>query len=480
MQRQRAQAQPSASPAQSAVGQRCSNPATSEPFAEAVLSVLSRENAPQSSLTVDNTFREGRGLAATRTIRRNEALLKVPSRCVLSPSRCDPSLASSLPEWACLAATLAVHAEHPGSYWHAYAQSLPHSSGNALEWSPTELDALQGSPWFDEAIDRRSTVADALPAIQDAVVQTNVASKPPAESSIVWAYSMLFSRLIRLKAPNGSNDSEELAMIPWADLINHGLRTNSFVQLENNACVLRPDYGPTEPGEQVFASYGSRPSGELLVSYGFVPPEYSPAETVPIALSLNNEDPMLSAKERALQRRKWPLEATFPLRLGEVPEGLLQFAGFASVECDTEDQVEQCAREAFDGVLTKLPKQLGGGPAGVGQKAGTAASAVRGAVSKLPGVTSGKPPGGNQGKVDARRAVADACRELLYEYPTSFEEDKARAKESAQGRPAETAEDVEACAAAVRFRERAILSRVEYVLRGEAAELGSKALSLPW
>lgn len=465
------------------IGKRPRNPAISEPVEAGVLSLLAAEGSQQTSLTVDSSFREGRGLAATRTIQKNERLLDVPYKAVLTPDACALSLQNALPEWACLAATLAVNAENASMYWHPYAQSMPHCSGNALEWSEQELDSLRGSPWYDEAVQRRQTVSDALPAIQAAVQDSELQCSPPAEQSIVWAYSMLFSRLIRLRSPESNNTSgETLAMIPWADLINHGLRTSSFVQLErSNKCVLRPDYGPIQMGEQVFASYGSRSSGELLVSYGFVPPEYSPAESVPIAMSLNEEDPMLAAKQRALQRRGLPTEeATFPLRLGEIPEGMLQFAGFATAECNDEEQVERFANESFDGFLTKLPRQLGGGPAGLGQRKGTVSSAIRSTVSKLPGVSSGKPPGGKQGEVDARRAVADACRELLGEYHTSFEEDKALARESAQGRPAETPEDVEACAAAVRFRERAILSRVEYVLRAEAAELKSKALSLPW
>lgn len=451
-------------------GQRRVGNPSGPPNEEKLKQWLSRYGVQQQPLEV-RQFREGRGLAATRGIKRNERLLGIPMDAVVTPEKAVDYLgkgAESLPEWSAMAAFLAAEAaKGDQSEWAAYIRSLPDTSGGALEWEEHEVGLLEGSPWLEEAKERRASVSRASAMIGEAVPDV----KGLSDASLLWAFSMLFSRLIRL---DSGKASETIALIPWADLINHDSQTGSYVQLDGaNGCVLRPDR-VYEEGQQVYASYGDRSSGELLVSYGFVPPEASPSETVPIALAINDSnDPLADAKRAALRRRGLAGEISFPLRMGALPEGALEFAGFAAAELSSPEEAEQLAREAFDGPFrsAKIGTSNGTGGANVGQLAKRALGAIG------LGPRAFKSP---ERESEARRALADACRSLLEEYPTSFEDDKARAKESAQGKPAETPEDREACSAAVRFRERALLSRIEYVMRSEAAELRSKALSLPW
>jgi hypothetical protein len=55
---------------------------------------------------------------------------------------------------------------------------------------------------------------------------------------------------------------------------------------------------------QVCISYGPKPSGELLLCYGFHPPPGSnPHESVSLALQLAREDPQYKAKAAALTAR---------------------------------------------------------------------------------------------------------------------------------------------------------------------------------
>jgi hypothetical protein len=54
---------------------------------------------------------------------------------------------------------------------------------------------------------------------------------------------------------------------------------------------------------QVFISYGKRSSGELLLAYGFIPPELNPHDFVELELALNEEDPLYDAKLAALQEQ---------------------------------------------------------------------------------------------------------------------------------------------------------------------------------
>ncbi len=54
---------------------------------------------------------------------------------------------------------------------------------------------------------------------------------------------------------------------------------------------------------QVFISYGKRSSGELLLAYGFIPPELNPHDFVELELALNEEDPLYDAKLAALREQ---------------------------------------------------------------------------------------------------------------------------------------------------------------------------------
>lgn len=59
-------------------------------------------------------------------------------------------------------------------------------------------------------------------------------------------------------------------------MINHVPGGRSYLDWspEDKAVVLRPD-GPVRSGQQLYGSYGERPSGDLLLSYGFVPGDAS-------------------------------------------------------------------------------------------------------------------------------------------------------------------------------------------------------------
>lgn len=53
--------------------------------------------------------------------------------------------------------------------------------------------------------------------------------------------------------------------------------------------------------EQVFISYGKRPSGELLLAYGFIPSEFNAHDSVELEMGLDNEHPSYEAKLKALR-----------------------------------------------------------------------------------------------------------------------------------------------------------------------------------
>jgi SET domain len=80
------------------------------------------------------------------------------------------------------------------------------------------------------------------------------------------------------------------ALVPWADFVNHSPGCRSHLRLSravseagfgfpfmsggatsHGATIVLEADRPYYPGQQVYTSYGEKPSGELLLSYGFVP-----------------------------------------------------------------------------------------------------------------------------------------------------------------------------------------------------------------
>lgn len=83
--------------------------------------------------------------------------------------------------------------------------------------------------------------------------------------------------------------------------------------------------------EQVYASYGARSSGALLLSYGFVPGGVNPHEAVDLELGLPGGDPLHAEKARTLAACGLGHSQRFPLRLGAFPDGMMQVLLLAGV-----------------------------------------------------------------------------------------------------------------------------------------------------
>jgi hypothetical protein len=157
-------------------------------------------------------------------------------------------------------------------------------------------------------------------------------------------------RLVRLP---GRGDT--LALLPYADLLNHQPGVETFLDFEGDAhtggVVLRADRAYAA-GQQVFISYGEKSSGELLLQYGFVPPATAatnPHESVPVAVMLDAEDPLYDAKLAAMLRYAVPSSLRFPVRMAGMPATLLPAAAFVALSGCTAEHVEEVASVAFGG-----------------------------------------------------------------------------------------------------------------------------------
>jgi histone-lysine N-methyltransferase SETD3 len=207
----------------------------------------------------------------------------------------------------------------------AYAAVLPkfQSTGCVLEWTAEEVDWLRGSELYTRALDIRTAAETSWkelePIVQraerDGLIKKDILSK----ERVKHAFALLLSRLIRLNfsGVNDTMDRNEVEVLcPLADFVNHDSTCSSFLQLDNkNENITLTADRVYRPGEQIYASYGQKTSGELLLSYGFVPEEGS-----------NPHDAcLLSIKARGTEEKKGKNGfKVFPLRMGAVPQSLLE------------------------------------------------------------------------------------------------------------------------------------------------------------
>jgi hypothetical protein len=180
-------------------------------------------------------------------------------------------------------------------------------------------------------------------------------------------------------------------------------------------------------GEEICVSYGQKTSGELLLSYGFVPGQgTNPYDAVLLSLDAGRGLDG-AAKAAALRRRDRGETAIFPLRMGAFPDGFFEFAAFAAADAASEEDAESLARALFD--------DGGGGVAG------------------LQGI----------------EAAVKACRNALARYPRSLEADKAEL-EALQADRKKEGQDVlsrKEIVLGVLVRERQVLSRAIFLLQQE-------------
>ncbi|GIL47048.1 hypothetical protein Vafri_3880 [Volvox africanus] len=305
---------------------------------------LRRGGLSTQPLLLRQCGREGRGLVASRPLPRGEVMLRVPDSLLLTAERAaeesclGPLLrtrstvaASSsstgsgapsplpLPEWSLLALLLAelrcrLAAGDRASRWDPYVAVLPQRPGTVLDWPAKEAkQLLRGSPLMRLADSINGAAASSWQELEPLIAQGRKDGLIPdhvalEKSDLDWAFGVLLSRCIRLPS---RGDVQVLS--PWADLLNHDVEAEAGCHLDwdptaevgavSGALVLRSDR-PYTAGQQVYVSYGSKSSGELLLSYGFCPPPAAnPHQDYKLRLAVDRQaDPLADLKVAALAR----------------------------------------------------------------------------------------------------------------------------------------------------------------------------------
>ena len=311
--------------------------------------MLNEQKLPAQKLDLVVDLPEGRGLVAREEVKRGESLLSIPESTLITveravaESKLGPKHAQ-LQEWSVLAAflaeqALAIEAGDDSGRFATYVRALPRRTGGVLDWPEEDIKTLlAGSPSQRAAYERQASVDAAIEEIRAEFPQLT-------PGALRWAFDILFSRLIRLPNRGG-----ELALVPWADMLNHKPGCEAaYIDDSGGTVCLAPDR-KYRPGEQVYASYGTRPSSELLISYGFAPQVgENPDDEYELVLGVDPEDRLAEEKAAALRGIGLSPVESFLFALNGYPKQLLQYASF--ILCDPEDPKElpELAERALKG-----------------------------------------------------------------------------------------------------------------------------------
>eukprot|EP01082_Thalassiosira_pseudonana_P001550 g629.t1 g629 contig10:421610-422987(+) len=200
------------------------------------------------------------------------------------------------------------------SEWDAYMGVLPEVEevNPTFTWKDEDLAFLDGSPVVAATRSLQMKLRreyDALLGGQDGLI-AKFPDRFPAEhftyENWVWAFTMLFSRAIRLR---NLQVGERLAMVPYADLINHSAFSGAFIDARESGdwlfkngeeeVILYADRGYRQM-EQVYISYGQKSNAELLLLYGFAL-ERNPYNSVDVTVSIAPRTAALAAANEGIE-----------------------------------------------------------------------------------------------------------------------------------------------------------------------------------
>jgi Rubisco LSMT substrate-binding/SET domain len=248
----------------------------------------------------------GRGLLARRDINDGDELLKIPLDLCLTKSAARKVLGkdvitSGMNEYLAIACLL-IHEKFVRksiSEYKAYMDILPNIEevNPTFTWDDADLSFLEGSPVIAATKSLQMKLRreyDALLAGDEGLIR-RFPDRFPSEhftyENWVWAFVNLFSRAIRLR---NLRQGEILAMVPYADLINHSPFSQAYIDARESGdwlfkngeeeVVLFADRGYRR-FEQVYISYGPKSNAELLLLYGFAV-ERNPFNSVDVTVSI--------------------------------------------------------------------------------------------------------------------------------------------------------------------------------------------------
>lgn len=203
-------------------------------------------------------------------------------------------------EYLAIAVHLMFEKNNPNSYYRPYLDILPaiNEVNPTFTWSEDDLNYLQGSPVVAATQSLKAKLQREYDDLFNDSENGLFAKFPDRFSKDKYTFALwefcfviLFSRAIRLRSLKAG---ERLALVPYADLINHSPFSQAYVDARESGdwlfkngqeeVILFADRGYRRM-EQIYISYGPKSNAELLLLYGFAV-ERNPFNSVDVTVSI--------------------------------------------------------------------------------------------------------------------------------------------------------------------------------------------------
>ncbi|KAG0629937.1 hypothetical protein M758_1G140900 [Ceratodon purpureus] len=286
---------------------------------------------------------EGLGLLAQRPVGQGDEILSVPETVWINLATVQKSslgkVTEGLKSWVAIALFLIHETSNSNSKWRPYLDTLPKNLDSPLFWSDEELAELQGTQLLGSVVGYLEFLENEYNKVVEEIMERNTDLFDPAVftfDAFRWAFGILRSRSF---APL---TGEELALVPVADLMNHGvglddknpswLKKSSGGQIWNigksssNVLTVRASAN-FQSGEQILMQYGSAKSNaDLALDYGFVEPNTESQfgggierDSLALSLEISPEDRFIDDKADILEINGFQCSMQFDLPRGQGP-----------------------------------------------------------------------------------------------------------------------------------------------------------------
>lgn len=328
-----------------AVSLNCVNSASKVPTQDDIryfwqwLSEKGGITSSSSTLVKPEIVPERVGLVAQTNISRGQVVLEVPKNLWISMDTVSASeigkLCQDLRPWVAISLFILREKSRPESPWSPYLSILPEALDSPIFWSEEELADLKGTQLLNSTLGYKDYVQSEFLNVQEEIIDPNrhLFDSDITQEDFLWAFGILRSRSF----PPLTGDN--LAMVPFADFVNHGFGINveepswerkvTGLFDRQEALTVRAPTG-FSTGEQVLMQYGmNKSNAQLALDYGFVERNDnsgSNRDIFTLTLEISESDPYFSDKLDIAELNGMETTAYIDITQGQgVPESILTF-----------------------------------------------------------------------------------------------------------------------------------------------------------